>query len=130
MYRLEIIIPCTRTIGRSEVHSPPTRACIVPAAVSVQTRLSSIVLPRSCAAASLPSEPTPAQPFLLDVLRGRDVLLQQPRGGSEHRLALGVTTLLDILTQVLGQSSLEVGLRGLPPKQGTPNDRKWSGGGG
>src|SRR5512146_1445706 len=42
-----MIIPCTSTTGRPEPRSPPTRACIVPAAVSVQTRLSSIVFPRS-----------------------------------------------------------------------------------
>src|SRR6266542_6922524 len=35
-------IPCTSTTGVPEVPSPPTRACITPAAVSVHSRVSSI----------------------------------------------------------------------------------------
>src|SRR3989442_9780878 len=38
-------IPCTSITGSPWTPSPPTRACIRPAAVSVQTRLSSIRLP-------------------------------------------------------------------------------------
>src|SRR5207245_6025911 len=40
-------IPCTSITGSPWTPSPPTRACIRPAAVSVQTRLSSIRLPGS-----------------------------------------------------------------------------------